>query len=165
MKNLKRFRSWIAFVAAAFKIYLQQRASAKGAEDRPNSDTPQSSCSATVVTATPKSMPAPAKSPAIQVTTDITPANGKAHQSAQRLARVLISEIKLYYLNKMEGQDASEIQNIYDLLKDPIDKSRQHYEQRVGADASSMPDYFHGELVKTLCDGDASRLGPNYSTK
>lgn len=167
MKNLKRFRSWIAFVATACRSYLQQRASAKGAEDRPNSDTPQTSCSATVVTAQqiePAAKP-PAKGLAVQVTTDITPANGKAHQSAQRLARVLISEIKLYYLNKIEGQDAGEIQNIYDLLKDPIDKSRQHYKQRVGADAASMPDYFHGELVKTLCAGDESRLGPNYTNK
>ena len=85
-------------------------------------------------------------------------------QSAQRLARVLISEIKLYYMSKMEGQNEAEIQNIYDLLKDPIDKSRQHYNQRVGAE-TSLPDYFHGELVKTLCEGDESRLGPNYTTK
>jgi hypothetical protein len=101
----------------------------------------------------------------VQVTAEVAVANGKAHQSAQRLARVLISEIKLYYMSKMEGQDESEMRNIYDLLKDPIDKSRQHYDQRVGADASSMPDYFHGELVKTLCAGDESRLGPNYTAK
>ena len=85
-------------------------------------------------------------------------------QSAQRLARVLISEIKLYYMSKMEGQNEAEIRNIYDLLKDPIDKSRQHYNQRVGTE-TSLPDYFHGELVKTLCAGDESRLGPNYTPK
>jgi hypothetical protein len=107
----------------------------------------------------------PAKSPLVQVTAEVAIANGKAHQSAQRLARVLISEIKLYYMSKIEGQNEAELKNIYDLLKDPIDKSRQHYDQRVGADASSMPDYFHGELVKTLCAGDESRLGPNYTAK
>ena len=53
--------------------------------------------------------------------------------------------------------------NIYDMLKEPIDKSRQHYKQRMGKTAiESMPDYFHGELVRSLCGGDASRLGPNY---
>jgi hypothetical protein len=111
-----------------------------------------------------------AKPPAVQAARSATPANGKnqtsamSEQSAQRLARVLISEIKLYYMSKMGGQDQAELQNLYDLLKDPIDKSRQHYKQRVGAQAA-MPDYFHGELVKTLCAGDASRLGPNYVSK
>ena len=170
MRNLKRFRSWIAFVAAACRTYLQQLTKAKAAEGCP---TPTTSSSTTVASAKtapgsgvgpkPKSIDGP-KASVVQVTTDITQANGKAHQSAQRLARVLISEIKLYYMSKIEGQDGAEMQNIYDLLKDPIDKSRQHYDQRVGAEASSMPDYFHGELVKTLCAGDESRLGPNYKS-
>lgn len=83
-------------------------------------------------------------------------------QTAQRLARLLVSEIKLYHKSKTEGEDACEV-NIYDLLKEPIDKSRQHYKQRMGKTAiETMPDYFHGELVRSLCGGDASRLGPNY---
>lgn len=196
MKNLKRFRGWIVFVAAAFRNYLQQLSIAKAAEDRPDNAIYQSSGSASAVSeyrteqpakpttapsvgpkpktttassngSAPKSEPVavPVKPPVVQVTAEVAVANGKAHESAQRLARVLISEIKLYYMSKMKGQDESEMRNIYDLLKDPIDKSRQHYDQRVGAEASSMPDYFHGELVKTLCAGDESRLGPNYSAK
>ena len=196
MKNLKRFRSWIALVAVSSWKYLRQLgpSGSTAAEDRPDNAIYQSSGSASAVpeyrteqpakpltppavgpkttTASsngtaPKSRPVavPLKPPVVQVTAEVAVANGKAHQSAQRLARVLISEIKLYYMSKMKGQDESEMRNIYDLLKDPIDKSRQHYDQRVGADASSMPDYFHGELVKTLCAGDESRLGPNYSAK
>lgn len=85
-------------------------------------------------------------------------------QTAQRLARLLVSEIKLYYMSATNGEGAAG-NNIYDILKDPIDKSRQHYKQRMGAMAiESMPDYFHGELVRSLCAGDASRLGPNYHT-
>src|SRR5262245_44192995 len=106
MRNLKRLRGWIAFVAAACRSYLQQLAKAKVAEDRP--ETPDA-CSSTVVSSQQTSLATPScktvdviKAPVVQVTTDITSANGKAHQSAQRLARVLISEIKLYYLNKME---------------------------------------------------------------
>ena len=176
MKKLKRFRSWIAFVAAACRSYLQQLSTRKAAEDRPTLTTSQSSCSANAVTEDrteppttvrqvvgPK--PRTTKAPLVQVTAELAVANGKAHQSAQRLARVLISEIKLYYMSKLEGRNEVELKNIYDLLKDPIDKSRQHYDQRVGADGSSMPDYFHGELVKTLCAGDESRLGPNYTAK
>ena len=83
-------------------------------------------------------------------------------QTAQRLARLLVSEIKLYHKSKTEGEGASDV-NIYDMLKEPIDKSRQHYKQRMGKTAiETMPDYFHGELVRSLCGGDASRLGPNY---
>jgi hypothetical protein len=85
----------------------------------------------------------------------------KNEQTAQRLARLLVSEIKLYYKSKTDGVELTE--NIYDLLKEPIDKSRKHYEQRMGKEAvKSMPDYFHGELVRSLCAGDESRLGPNY---
>jgi hypothetical protein len=84
-------------------------------------------------------------------------------QTAQRLARLLVSEIKLYHTSKNGGPNATEANNIYDLLKDPIEKSRQHYKRRMGAEAlKTMPDYFHSELVRSLCAGDASRLGPNY---
>ena len=81
-------------------------------------------------------------------------------QTAQRLARLLISEIKLYNMNKIES--AGEMNNIYDSLKGPIDKSRQHYLKRLGDAINMMPDYFHVELVRSLCAGDPSRLGPNY---
>ena len=161
MKNLKRFRSWIALVAAVTWNYLEQLGTSRSpaADECPDNAAPQTSSSAGAVAERHKGQVV------VQTTVDIAPVNNKAHQSAQRLARVLISEIKLYYMNKINGQDASETQNIYDLLKDPIDKSRQHYKQRVGAEASSMPDYFHGELVRTLCAGDESRLGPNYTAK
>ena len=185
MKNLKRFRSWIAFLAAACRSYLRQlstrktaddHAAAEGAGSENRTERPAKAVTAPTVgpkpaassnRSAPESKPVavPVKTPVVQVTAEVAVANGKAHQSAQRLARVLISEIKLYYMSKMEGQDESKMRNIYDLLKDPIDKSRQHYDQRVGADASSMPDYFHGELVRTLCAGDESRLGPNYTAK
>jgi hypothetical protein len=101
--------------------------------------------------------------------TDSAPAGGKYlpgainDQTAQRLARLLISEIKLYYMSNTNGENAGELNNIYDRLKGPIDQSRQHYKQRLGATAiETMPDYFYGELVRLLCAGDPSRLGPNY---
>lgn len=81
-------------------------------------------------------------------------------ENAQRLARLLVSEIKLYYANK--SSHAGETDSLYEMLKDPIEKSRQHYRERMGAAANAMPDYFHQELVRSLCNGDASLLGPNY---
>jgi len=114
-------------------------------------------------------VPAKPKSNGAVRVTEQQSSNGKYQpgaindQTAQRLARLLVSEIKLYYKSKSEGGESIDTTNIYDLLKDPIEKSRQHYNQRMGKSAiESMPDYFHGELVRSLCGGDASRLGPNY---
>jgi hypothetical protein len=77
------------------------------------------------------------------------------------LARLLISEIKLYHKAESEGSG----NNVYDVLKDPIDKARKYYGQRLGTTAiDSMPDYFHAELIRALCAGDPSRLGPNYQS-
>jgi hypothetical protein len=81
-------------------------------------------------------------------------------QSAQRLARLLVSEIKLY--NEKKIQEGRKNNNLYDVLKDTIEQSRKHYKERMGAALETMPDYFHEELVKTLCEGDASKLGGNY---
>ena len=114
-------------------------------------------------------VPAKPKSNGAAQVTEQQSSNGKYQpgaindQTAQRLARLLVSEIKLYYKSKSQGGESIDTANIYDLLKDPIEKSRQHYNQRMGKTAiESMPDYFHGELVRSLCGGDASRLGPNY---
>jgi hypothetical protein len=36
------------------------------------------------------------------------------------------------------------------------------YDKRVKAEVAARYDYFHGELVNTLAEGDASKLGANY---
>lgn len=140
MKNLKRLRVWLSEVSVVCSSYLRQVTTFKSG--------------------------GPAKKNESATTAPSAASNAKydpavvSDQTAQRLARLLVSEIKLYYMSKMEGHQAN---NIYDLLKGPIDKSRQHYKRRLGTEAvESMPDYFHNELVSSLCAGDASRLGPNY---
>lgn len=81
-------------------------------------------------------------------------------QAAQRLSRLLVSEIKLY--NEKKIVDSRKNSNIYDVLKDTIEQSRKHYRERMGEAVDSMPDYFHQEIVKTLCEGDEDKLGVNY---
>jgi len=72
----------------------------------------------------------------------------------------LISEIKLYNEQKVaEGRSQSDL---YDRLREYIDRSREMYDKRVKAEVASRYDYFHGELVNTLAEGDASKLGSNY---
>ena len=36
------------------------------------------------------------------------------------------------------------------------------YDKRVKPEVSSRYDYFHGELVNTLAEGDVAKLGSNY---
>jgi len=95
-----------------------------------------------------------------------TPAEGWSseerdlHLRAQRFARLLVDEIKLYNQHKVaEGRAAHDL---YDRLKDDIDKSRASYQKRYGSTAAGSADYFTKELVRILADNDASLLGANF---
>jgi hypothetical protein len=82
------------------------------------------------------------------------------HNEARRFARLLVSEIKLYNEQKVrEGADAGDL---YNRLREDIDRSRQMYDKRVRPEVSGRYDYFHHELVNMLAGGDASRLGEGY---
>ena len=84
----------------------------------------------------------------------------RLHNDARRFARLLISEIKLYNEQKVaEGRSQSDL---YDRLREYIDRSREMYDKRVRAEVAARYDYFHGELVNTLAEGDVSKLGSNY---
>ncbi len=84
----------------------------------------------------------------------------RSHNDARRFARLLVSEIKLYNEQKVkEGRDGSDL---YDRLREAIDRSREMYDKRVQPPVASKFDYFHYELVSNLAEGDASRLGTSY---
>jgi hypothetical protein len=84
----------------------------------------------------------------------------KAHNDARRFARLLVSEIKLY--NEQKVAEGRRNNDLYDRLKEDIDRSRQMYEKRVTASVAAKFDYFYDELVNTLAEGDAARLGSDY---
>ena len=84
----------------------------------------------------------------------------RLHNDARRFARLLISEIKLY--NEQKVAEGRTEHDLYDRLREYIDRSREMYDKRVKAEVASRYDYFHGELVNTLAEGDASKLGSNY---
>ena len=84
----------------------------------------------------------------------------RQHQDARRFARLLVSEIKLYNEPKvMEGRAQG---NLYERLREYVDRSREMYDKRVKPNVTSRYDYFHHELVNTLAEGDASKLGEAY---
>lgn len=84
----------------------------------------------------------------------------RLHNDARRFARLLISEIKLY--NEQKVAEGRSERDLYDRLREYIDRSREMYDKRVKAEVAARYDYFHGELVNTLAEGDPSKLGANY---
>lgn len=79
------------------------------------------------------------------------------HEEARRLARLLVSEIKLY--NEEIIEEGRREGDIYARLREDIDRSRQMYEERVDDRVRAGGDYFHQELVLRLAGGDPDILG------
>jgi hypothetical protein len=83
--------------------------------------------------------------------------DAKKHDEARRFARLLVSEIKLYNESKVEQGRKS--RDLYERMKEDIDRSRQMYDERVGEDIRKVSNYFYDELVRILADGNADALG------
>ena len=81
----------------------------------------------------------------------------RAHDDARRLARLLISEIKLY--NEKKVEEGRTLNDLYERLKDDIERSRHVYDERTSAAVRQDTDFFHDELVRILADGRAEALG------
>jgi hypothetical protein len=84
----------------------------------------------------------------------------RLHNDARRFARLLVSEIKLY--NEPKVKEGRSRGDIYDRLREDIDRSRQMYDKRVAPPVAARHDYFHQELVNTLAEGDPAKLGASY---
>jgi hypothetical protein len=86
-----------------------------------------------------------------------SPEDEARHEEARRFARLLVSEIKLY--NEDDVERGRENSDLYQRLKEDIDRSREMYEKRIPEEIRSAQDYFHAELVRILADGDSDALG------
>jgi hypothetical protein len=84
----------------------------------------------------------------------------RLHNDARRFARLLVSEIKLY--NEQKVLDGRSQHDLYERLREYIDRSREMYDKRVKPEVARKYDYFHHELVGTLAEGDAEKLGNAY---
>ena len=82
------------------------------------------------------------------------------HNAARRFARLLVSEIKLY--NEQKVNEGREMSDLYDRLREAIERSREMYDKRVQPPVAAKFDYFHYELVNGLADGDDAKLGKSY---
>lgn len=84
----------------------------------------------------------------------------RLHNDARRFARLLVSEIKLY--NEQKVKEGREAKDLYDRLREAIDRSRDMYDKRVQPPVAAKFDYFHYELVSTLAEGEPMKLGGDY---
>lgn len=82
------------------------------------------------------------------------------HRKAQRFARLLVDEIKLY--NQAKLMEGRKNKDLYDRLKEDIDKSRSTYQKRYGQTVAGPADYFAQELIRSLAEDDVSLLGSNF---
>jgi hypothetical protein len=82
------------------------------------------------------------------------------HRKAQRFARLLVDEIKLY--NQAKVAEGRKNKDLYDRLKEDIDKSRATFKKRYGNTVAASVDYLQAEVVRSLAEDDISVMGPNF---
>jgi hypothetical protein len=82
---------------------------------------------------------------------------GQEEEAAQRCARLLVAEIKLYHETTVE--EARRRGDILRRLRPQIERAQQLYAERVPSGIRNRTDYFDQELVRTLAGGDPALLG------
>jgi hypothetical protein len=82
------------------------------------------------------------------------------HKKARRFAKLLVEEIKLY--NQPKVIEGKHNRDLYDRLKEDIEKSRATYEKRYGETPAASAGYFNQELVRVLADNDVSLMGASF---
>jgi hypothetical protein len=90
----------------------------------------------------------------------LSPEDADMHRKAQRFARLLVDEIKLY--NQAKVAEGRRNKDLYDRLKEDIDKSRGTFQKRYGNTAAASGEYFYYELLRSLAEDDVSIMGSNF---
>ena len=90
----------------------------------------------------------------------ILPEDQGVHRKAERFARLLVDEIKLY--NQAKVAEGRKNKDLYDRLKEVIEKSRGTYQKRYGNTVAASGNYFQHEIIRSLAEDDLSILGANF---
>lgn len=104
--------------------------------------------------------PAAAHAETTATATTLSEEDADVHRKAQRFARLLVDEIKLY--NQAKVAEGRKNKDLYDRLKEDIEKSRSTFRKRYGNTAAGDTDYFQVELVRSLAEDDISIMGANF---
>ncbi len=103
---------------------------------------------------------AAASAPAADPFAGLSAEDADTHRKAQRFARLLVDEIKLY--NQAKVAEGRRHRDLYDRLKEDIEKSRSTFQKRYGNTAAASGDYFQREVVRSLAEDDSSIMGTNF---
>jgi hypothetical protein len=103
---------------------------------------------------------AAAPAPATDPFANLSPQDADVHRKAQRFARLLVDEIKLY--NQAKVTEGRKNKDLYDRLKEDIEKSRGTFQKRYGNSVAAGADYFSQEIVRSLAEDDVSIMGANF---
>ena len=171
---VQRPEATVAFSASQMRDMIGVGAPKATAFDAPAMDfnAPISAPMSAPVSAPPAPPKAPAKADEGRPSTQFVPSAGvgraasggsapteesKKHDEARRFARLLVSEIKLY--NEAKVEQGRKGRDLYERLKEDIDRSRQMYDERISEDVRKGSNYFYDELVRILADGNTEALG------
>ena len=83
--------------------------------------------------------------------------DAKTRAAAERLARVLVGDVELYFPAKVS--QARTQGNLYKQLRDELERSRATFVERFGEDVEARYRIFTTTVIHLLCDGDVSKLG------
>jgi hypothetical protein len=98
--------------------------------------------------------------PETPAASSLSPADQEVHHKAQRFARLLVDEIKLY--NQAKVAEGRKNKDLYDRLKETIEKSRVTYQKRYGSTVAASGNYFQHEIIRSLAEDDLSIMGANF---
>jgi len=101
-----------------------------------------------------------AAAPATDPFAGLSAEDADVHRKAQRFARLLVDEIKLY--NQAKVSEGRRNRDLYDRLKEDIEKSRVTFQKRYGNTAAASGDYFQKEVLRSLAEDDLSVMGANF---
>jgi hypothetical protein len=90
----------------------------------------------------------------------VAPSEDEVHKKARRFAKLLVDEIRLYNQNKVS--EGKQNRDLYERLREDIEKSRSTYEKRFGDTPAASAGYFNQELIRILADNDISLMGGNF---
>jgi hypothetical protein len=82
------------------------------------------------------------------------------HLRAQRFARVNVARLRLTEAEAVQAGRTH--RNLYTALQQPIDAARDAFRNSFFTPCTSMVDYYHLELVRTLANDDPELLGDEY---
>jgi hypothetical protein len=106
------------------------------------------------------SAPPPQTAAAVPSWDDLSPEDQRLHLQAQRVARVRVAEIRLEEEDALrQGLAAS---NLYSTLASRIDAARREFLQSFLSKSTTMVDYLHLEIVRSLAGNDSAHLGAGY---